>query len=498
MKNKLLVIGNNIYTQNKNKEIVKWVLIEGSKIVDLGLHDPPINENFDVLDFSQYFGLPGFIDSHVHLANSAITEVSLDLSNFTSIKEIIKALEAIRDSLPEKEWIIAKEFDFQRVIENRNITLEELDKHFPSHPVIIIRKDSHSSIINSLAKKLLEVDTEGDNILIGTNHQIAIGKVYQKIDVSLLVQGIIKITKKAVEKGITTIHALEGGYTSPPNTPQLLLGLQHYLPVQIIIYYQTTSISKVKSLNLPRIGGCLLVDGSVSSMTAAFYEPYLIEPTTGILYWERESLENFIRSAHNEGLQLAFHAVGERGIDLLLKAYQKVINENPREHRHRIEHFEFPKKEHIKLAKELGVVISTQPSFLHYWGGKGKLYENYLGEERAQRVMPLKSIYSEGVKLCGGSDSSITPLDPILGIHSALNHPNEAESLDINSAIEMFTINGAYASFSEKEKGSIEKGKYADIVFLNKDPFNTSPKDFYSEIKVVAVISKGQLVYKNI
>ncbi len=499
---KILIIGNKIYTLDESNHEVNWILVKNDTIIDLGRGIPPKSLDFNILDFSSFYGLPGFIDSHVHLANTALTEIFLDLSKFTSIKDIIYALEAIRDNTPKGEWIVAKEFDPQNVKEKRNLSREELDKFFPFHPVFIIRKDSHSSIINTLAEKLLEIPSvngKEDNILKSKAFQIAIGRVYQRINLSLLIQGIIKVTRKAVEKGITSIHALEGGYTSPPNTPNLLLGIEHYLPLQLIIYYQTTSISKVKSINLPRIGGCLLVDGSVSSKTAAFFEPYQgDENNYGILYWEPDTLENFIKSAHNDGLQIAFHAVGDRGIDLILKAYKKILKNYPREdHRHRIEHFEYPRVEHIKLARELGLNISVQPSFLHFWGGEGKLYENYLGKERAKRIIPLRELYKEGITIGGGSDSSITPLDPLLGIHSAINHPNPEESLNIKEALKIFTYNGAYLAFLEKKKGSLNIGKIADIVFLNKDPLSVNPKDFYSSLEVVATISKGQLVYKR-
>ncbi|MCX7845958.1 MAG: amidohydrolase [Dictyoglomaceae bacterium] len=499
---KILIVGNKIYTQDKSNPEVNWILIKNDIVIDLGKGNPPESLDFHILDFSSFYGLPGFIDCHVHLANTALSEIFLDLSKFTSIKDIINVLEAIRDNTPKGEWIVAKEFEPQNIDEKRNISREELDKNFPYHPVFIIRKDSHSSIINTLAEKLLDIPSlEGkeDNVLKARAHQIAVGKVYQKIDPSLLIQGIIKVTRKAIEKGITTIHTLEGGYTSPPNTPNLLLGIEHYLPVQLVIYYQTTSISKVKSINLPRIGGCLLIDGSVSSKTAAFFEPYKEDENNyGILYWEPETLESFIKSAHNDGLQIAFHAVGDRGIDLILKTYKKILKNYPREdHRHRIEHFEYPKIEHIKLARELGLNISVQPSFLHFWGGQGKLYENYLGKERARRIIPLRELYNEGITMGGGSDSSITPLDPLMGIHSTLNHPNPEESLNIFEALKIFTYNGAYLSFLEKKKGSLSRGKIADIVFLNKDPFSVNPKEFYSSLEVIATISKGQLVYKK-
>ncbi len=499
---KILIIGNKIYTHDKNNPEVNWILVRNDLIIDLGKGSPPKSLDFEILDLSSFYGLPGFIDSHVHLANTALSEIFLDLSKFMSIRDIIKTLEAIRDNIPKREWIVAKEFDPQNVEEKRDIKREELDRYFSSHPVFIIRKDSHSSIINTLAEEFLDIpftERKEDNILKAKAHQIAIGKVYQRIDPSLLIQGIIKVTRKAIEKGITTIHALEGGYTSPPNTPNLLLGIEHYLPLQLVIYYQTTSISKVKSINLQRIGGCLLIDGSVSSKTAAFFEPYHgDENNYGILYWESNTLENFVKSAHNDGLQIAFHAVGDRGIDLLLKTYKKILKNYPKEdHRHRIEHFEYPKIEHIELAKDLGLNISVQPSFLHFWGREGKLYENYLGKERAKRIIPLRELWDAGISIGGGSDSSITPLDPLLGIHSAINHPNPEESLSIEEALKIFTYNGAYLAFLEKRKGSLGSGKIADIVFLNKDPLLINPKDFYSSLEVIATISRGKLVYKK-
>ncbi len=496
---KYFIKAKKIYTFDPHKAIYDTVLIENNKISDLGNNLISKGTDIPTIDLSSYTILPGFIDSHVHLTSTAINEILIDLSNFTSIREIIKALEALRDSLPEGEWIVAKEFDPVSLEEKRNITQEELDKNFPKHPVLIIRKDSHSSIINSLGMKLLDVEIFPENGLIKErDHQIAIGKVYQNIDPSLLVKGLIKILKKAAEKGITTIHALEGGYTSPPNSPQLLLGLSQYFPIDVIIYYQTTSIKKVKELGLRRIGGCLLVDGSISTLTAAVSEPYLTNQDHGVLFWDMESLFNFIRTAHKEDLQIAFHAVGDRGINLLIKAYQKVLKEIPKEdHRHRIEHFELPNKEHIKLSSQLNLMLSLQPSFLYFWGGEGKLYEQLLGKERAKRIIPLRSILNEEIIAGGGSDSSVTPMDPFLGIYSAINHPNEEERITLEEAIKMFTYNSAYIGFIEKEKGSIEKGKDADLVILEKDPFEIQEKEEILNIKVVATISRGRFVYKD-
>uniref|UniRef100_A0A7V3ZJ79 Amidohydrolase n=1 Tax=Dictyoglomus thermophilum TaxID=14 RepID=A0A7V3ZJ79_DICTH len=496
---KYFIKAKKIYTFDSKKNIYNFIIVDNGKISELG-NNLIINENtLPILDLSNYIILPGFIDSHVHLTSTAMNEISVDLSSFTSLKEIIKTLEALRDSLPEGEWIIAKEFDPTNLEEKRNITQEELDRYFPNHPVLIIRKDAHSSIINSLGLRLLEIEISPINGLIKErDHQIAIGKAYQSIDPSLLVKGLIKTLKKAAEKGITTIHALEGGYTSPPNSPQLLLGLNQYFPIDVIIYYQTTSIKKVKDLGLKRIGGCLLVDGSISTLTAAISEPYLTNQGYGVLFWDIESLSNFIKTAHKEDLQIAFHAVGDQGIDLLLKAYQRVLKEIPKEdHRHRIEHFELPQKEHIKIVSQLNLTLSLQPSFLYFWGGEGKLYEQLLGKERAKRIIPLRSILNENIVAGGGSDSSVTPMDPFLGIYSAINHPNEEERITLEEAIKMFTYNSAYIGFLEKEKGSIEKGKDADLVILEKDPFEIKDREELINIRVLGTISKGKFAYKD-
>jgi predicted amidohydrolase YtcJ len=497
---KYFLKAQKIYSFDPYFSTYSWILVENNKIIDLGNESLPSETNIPIYNFEEGFILPGFIDSHVHLSSTAISDILLDLSNFSSLKEIIKALEALRDSMSEGEWIIAKEFDPENIEEKTNITKEDLDKYFPKHPVLIIRKDAHSSIINTMGEKILNLDlsySEGE-ILTGRDHQIVVGKVYQNIEPSLLVKGILKILKKSAERGVTTIHALEGGYTSPPNTPQILLGLKQYFPIDVLIYYQTTSIKKVKELGLNQIGGCLLVDGSVSSMTAALSEPYFVDKENyGVLYWDLDTLTNFIRSAHNENLQIAFHAVGDRGIDLLLKAYKKVLKDYPKkDHRHRIEHFELPKNEHIKMVAELELMLSLQPSFLYFWGGEGKLYEEFLGKERSKRIIPLKSIIEHNIIAGGGSDSSVTPIDPFLGIYSAVNHPNPEESISIKDAIKMFTFNSAYIGFLNNEKGSIEKNKIADLVILDRDPLNIDPKDIL-DIKVIATICKGKFVYKN-
>ncbi|MFN3699832.1 MAG: amidohydrolase, partial [Dictyoglomus sp.] len=259
------------------------------------------------------------------------------------------------------------------------------------------------------------------------------------------------------------------------------------------------SISKVKELNLKRIGGCLLVDGSISTLTAALSEPYVGTENYGVLYWDLDSLINFIKTAHKEDFQIAFHAVGDRGIELILRAYKKVLKEYPKEdHRHRIEHFELPTQEHIRLASELKLNLSLQPSFLYFWGGEGKLYEELLGKERAKKIIPLRSILKNKIIAGGGSDSSVTPINPLLGIYSALSHPNVEERVSLLEALRMFTYNSAYIGFLEKEKGSIEKNKDADLIVLEKDIFSIRAPEEILNISIIATISKGNFVYKKL
>ena len=151
---------------------------------------------------------------------------------------------------------------------------------------------------------------------------------------------------------------------------------------------------------------------------------------------------------------------------------------------------------HIRRARELGLIFSMSPTYEYIWGGPNKLYNERLGDNY-KVTNPFKEIISQGVVVCGGSDCDVTPADAILGIHSAVNHPVKEHRVDVYDAIKMYTFNGAYGIFEEDKKGTLEIGKLADIVILDKDIFNVD-KEKIKDIRVNTTIKDGKVIFKKL
>ncbi|MDH5187011.1 MAG: amidohydrolase family protein, partial [candidate division WOR-3 bacterium] len=284
-------------------------------------------------------------------------------------------------------------------------------------------------------------------------------------------EAIFLATNQAVKKGITTMVGMIGSDEPDDDSVDLLLKIKDRLPIEVIPFFQTQKLDRVISMGLSRIGGCILIDGSFGSHTAALSEDYSDEPgNKGTLYFEDEKLLEFLKKASAANLQVAVHAIGDRAINQVISCYEKFMTENSL--RHRIEHAELLNEDLIARISRLGLILSVQPAFEHYWGGKEKMYAERLGQ-RYKLTNPYQKLIDAGITLCGGSDSPITPLDPVLGIKSAVNHPNPEQRITIKQAFQMFSRNGAFAVFKENEIGILKSGFSADFLVLSDDPFKT-------------------------
>lgn len=292
--------------------------------------------------------------------------------------------------------------------------------------------------------------------------------------------------------------AIEGGPLFHMKHPDLILKNNSSFPIDVELFYSTTDLKKIVVRELPRAGGDLFLDGSFRSQNAALYEPYRDEPSNfGNLFFTEKELTEFIRQAHDMDLQVAVHAVGPRAIDLLLGSYEKVLREKPKsDHRHRIEHFELPNPSQISRAKSLGLVLAMHPAYEYFFREEDNMYDTRLGIKRALHTNPFRSILDEGIVVAGCSDSDVLPLDPLLGIHAAVNHPNPQSRVSPYEALEMFTINGAFSIFQEKEKGSLKPGKKADFIVLSRNPLAIDPREI-KDIKVLQTYKSGRLIYEG-
>ncbi len=234
-------------------------------------------------------------------------------------------------------------------------------------------------------------------------------------------------------------------------------------------------------------------DGSLGAFTAALRKDYEGRPgARGMLVHPPTDLRSILAAAHAAGFQTATHAIGDAAIDAVLDALEDVQAEVPRKDaRHRIEHFELPDETMLDRAKRVGVLASCQPNFVGQWSGPGDLYEMRLGPERASRNNPYRRILRRRIPLCFGSDGM--PYGPLFGIHSAVNGFFDDQRISPEEAIRAATAGGAFASFEERLKGTLEPGKLADFVVLDGDPF--ANPEHIREIPIASTWIGGARVY---
>jgi predicted amidohydrolase YtcJ len=254
-------------------------------------------------------------------------------------------------------------------------------------------------------------------------------------------------------------------------------------------------IELIKEMNLNRIGGCFYLDGTFSARTAALSFDYADSPgTRGGLNFTQEELNEFVLECYSNKLQLALYTIGDRAIEQALTAHEQALARTGNYGlRHRLEHAELPSVDHLKRAADLGILFSMTPAYEYFWGGPGKMNHKRLGDHY-RLTNPLRRILDAGIIICGGSDCDVTPADPMLGIHAAVNHPVLEHRVSLMEALRMYTINGAYGIFEEKIKGSLEPGKTADIIILDRDLLETPPEEL-KEVKVSVTLRKGERLY---
>jgi len=468
----------------------KAVVADSGKISWVGMN-PPFEEGAfsEIHDYGDNFIFPGFIDSHTHFTATGVDFLALDLKGLTSKGEFLDLIREESSKRCKDEWIWGVGWDESKFRDRSIPSREELTRVSPFNPVMLLRIDHHSCLVNDRAIELLDLPKDLEGIETGwlkaEANELVRAKFWERVPDEMVKEGIKKAVDFALSKGITMVNALEGGEWFSDRALRLLLEMKDNLPIDVIIFPQFVDVEKVINMGFRRIGGCITVDGSFGSRTAALFEPYRDDPSNyGRLYFDEDSLYNFFLRSHEAGLQIAVHAIGDRAIDLVLRSYERVLKEVPTAgHRHRIEHFELPPSNGIDKALELGIVISVQPTFETLWGGENGMYALRLGD-RWKRTNPLRTMVKKGLILAGGSDSDVTPMDPLLGMRSAMNLPNEDERLDFDDAVRLFTYNGAYAVFMEKERGDIKEGMRADFAVVSPD---------LSEVKATYV--KGERVF---
>lgn len=454
----------------------------------------------DVIDLGAATVLPGLWDAHVHFIAMGLALSRLDLGAARSLDD---AFDLIRGAAGD-ELLVTVNLDETLLAEKRLPTGKELDKVAASRPVVVTRVDGHSSVVNAAAWRVLNIQPDWPGVeldvagqptgrLRGRANELAHQALNTVLSAEKKRRACRAAADYAISRGVVAVGAFAGSPYEGAGDVRILGEIRNELPLEVFLFPQITSVAEARALGFGRLGGCILLDGSLGSWTAALTDPYADRPETrGELYFGDDDLNALVLAADAAGLQLAFHAIGDRAITQLLNAYELAHYERPRPSRHRVEHAELITPRDIKRAAALGVVLSVQPAFEKFWGGPGKLYAQRLGPQRARTTNPFKSALRAGVVLAGGSDAPITPIDPIAGILAAMEHPNPAERLTFNEALALFTAGAAYSFFAEADWGTLSPGKWASFTVVDRVPNAGAAAP-----EVLATVVKGEVVFRK-
>jgi predicted amidohydrolase YtcJ len=507
-----VLLNANVITMASFNPRAQGVAIRGSKILAVGSKEEisrSINERTRIVDINGKTVLPGFIDAHAHLTYTGMFLSSLDLFAVQSVKELLERVQEYAESVPDGKLLLGFGLDDAKYPEKRYPTRFELDKVAPSHFALIVHVTAHSSTINTKSFEYLGLSGDEPGVdkdpKTGTPNGVLRDPIIETAHPKLmglmtdndLKQAIRMAAVDATKVGLTTIHTV--GEPLGPRNERILEELTEQLPVRVVLYpFMSGDVDSDIESTPTKTGLKMLADGAIETHTAALFEPYTDDPLTkGMLYYTHESMSALVLKVHNAGLQLAIHCESDTAIDQVLDAYEAALREHPREdHRLRIEHYELSTDEQNRRVARLGVYLSMQPAFIYLWGGRDGKYREYLGDERMKRAHSYKDLLKLGIVIAGGSDSPVTRWNPIFGIHSLVNHPNVEQRVSVEDALRLFTLNGARIAFEEHKKGSIEVGKFADLVVLSDNPFAINQEEI-KDLEVLMTIVAGNTVYEK-
>ncbi len=488
------IFHGNIVTCDRDTHVFEYLAENNGRIIFVGNElSAEFTRAGNRIELGERALMPSFGDGHLHFSNWALfASVFFDVREARNFEEMGGMIRNFSAKDQKAKALAGFGVSSHSVAEKRLITREELDRFVDDRPVYLVGYDGHSAIINS---RMLEMFPETIRQINGfhaeTGHVLhqafyaASDYMTDTVAPLKLVKGIINAFDLLAEKGIGMIHPVEGiGFPKDLDVTMVSLiakARARRNRFNTRLFFQTMDVDKALRRKLPRIGGCFAtaLDGCFGRCDAALRKPYTHDPANkGLLFYKDEEVIEFAKQANRAGLQIEFHAIGDAAIDQAMKALEAALQDHPREdHRHVLIHACLISPENLDKCASLGIGITLQPAILISPLEPPEYLVEILGE-RVKASSPLRRMVDLGIHVSGGSDAPVTPPDPITGIYGACNHPYDpVQSLTIPEALRMFTYEVAWTSFDEEERGTLEQGKIADMVVLNKNPLEMKPEN---------------------
>lgn len=531
----LVLLNGKIITVDTDDRVVEAVAIYNNKFVAVGTNDEIkglVGKDTKVIDLDGKTAMPGIIDSHTHPTGIAeeYLEVNCRAPPIKNIKDLQDLVSAKIKEVGSGKWIRGSAYNDSKLEERRQMTRWELDEVSPENPVILTSDTGHQCIVNSLALEIAgitkdssdppggEYDRDEKGELTGLIYEMAMGEIHKYIP-PYTVKEIRESYKNVVNQfskwGITSTHNASSRRTGIRAYKQLLdqgvkqvrmrlmVSVNDGTPGDIVDALEKIGIeSGFGNEWLQVMSTKIMGDGSGAGGTAGVYTPqHRGTKGLGIMMTDKEEIERLVIRSHDAGLRVSIHCIGDRGVDIGLDAIEKAQKRNPiPDMRHRIEHNSVCTPKQLERIKELGVVPSSSIGYMY---GLGDQYAENFGEKRCRWLHPHKTMKEMGIIAGGNSDCPVTYYSPFTQMYAAVTRKSSSgqvvgseEAIDIKEAIRVYTYNGAYLGRDEDILGSIEPGKLADIIVLDRDILTVDPKELL-ELKVLKTIVNGIIVYED-
>lgn len=444
--------------------------------------------------------VPAFADTHMHFESFSLFHSSLDIRAARDFNDLGDIIGTYCKNHSKEKIILGFGCSSHSVKENMLPDRIFLDK-ITTLPLMLVKYDGHACVVNSSLMRQFPdfvLNDPGLDKQSGWLYQNAfykgVNNVTKKVSPVKVFNNLIKGSNFLLKQGVGFIHTSEGVGFPLDIDVDIMRVAAHGLPQTFRIYFQTMETKKVLRRKLPRIGGCFAtaLDGCFGSLDAALNEPYTNNQNNkGILFYSQNQIDEFVKEANRAGLQVSLHAIGDAAVEQAITAYETALTDCPRsDHRHIIIHADLIPIPLLERAARLGLHFAVQTPFL-FWDQEPMQYIRSVLGDRAENLIPLKSMLDYGLTIAGGSDAPCTLPNPVEGIFAACNHPNPDQRIPVLDALRMHTNWASRLSFDESNRGTLTKGKNADFAILDKNPLALPPERL-KEIHVTDLYLKGK------
>nr|WP_263326298.1 amidohydrolase [Neobacillus sp. Marseille-Q6967] len=533
MKADIILTSKAVFTGLEDGPKPAAIAISGNRIIAVAALEEIesfIGENTLVHHFGDQLIIPGFHDFHVHAMMGGLSLESLNLFEARSERQAVEMVRQYAETNEEAEWIIGFMWDSSYWDDNKFPTRYTLDDAISDRPVVLFHAEGHYTWVNTKALEMAKIDSQSPNPPSGIIEKDTNGEptgILIEEASSLITKYAYDLSKQkkrelfkgflneAARFGVTSVNNLYGSETlnklddfqifkEYEEEGELTVRMHLFPALDGDIENAVNLRNKYQSDKLCVSGLKQFIDGVVTCRTAWMLEPYSDQPETyGLPAHSAEEIKQWVAEADQRGFSIRFHAIGDAAVRLALDSYENARNINgKRDSRHAIEHIEVIHPEDISRFAELDVIASMQPN--HFAMSERGTYTKRIGLNREKYVFAIHSLKNAGATLAFGTDFPIDSLNPLAQIYRAVTRIdssgkdawNPKERISLAEALKAYTYGSAFGTFREHELGTIEEGKLADLVVLDRNLFAVPPEEII-QTSVELTISDGKIVFSN-